>query len=92
MHCHRRRELSAEFTIPLEVPLAAHRVAAAAARLAMQQHPDASAREAGALAGVVPRQPLRHVMSSADIGQRTFRGRGAEHIDEAIHVSHRERI
>src|ERR1019366_7541761 len=85
----RLRQLFAERAVALEMPLAAHRGALALATFRVQQHPDAPARRACALAGIMLRKTAREVAGPADIGQVAVFGAGAENVDEAVHASYR---
>lgn len=81
------RQLFPKRPIPLQMPLAAHGRAPVDAGLAMQQDPGASAREAGAGAGVMLGKTAGDVVGPADVCQPPRARDGAENIDEAVHAA-----
>src|SRR5688572_21942162 len=77
------RELPAEAAVALQVPFAAHGLAARGVQLHIEQRPDPPARRARAGAAVVLQQPTIDVAGPADIGAIAAFAEAAEDVDVA---------
>ena len=72
----------AEFAVALEMPFAAHGIAAVGALFRIEQHPGPPACRARALAGVMRGEAPGDVVGPADISEMTRNPGAAEDVNE----------
>jgi hypothetical protein len=77
------RQSSPEVSVPLQVPLPAHRLFARFVALGVQQEPHAAARRSRARSCIVAREASIEIVSPADVGPIAVGADAAENVDEA---------
>src|SRR5258706_9887358 len=79
-------QLSAKRTVALQMPLAAHGLAARRIRFGVKQCPNPAARRAGAGARIMPGNASVEIERPPDIGAMSTVAVAAKDVDEALHV------